>query len=133
MSQREAVRRRFTSARSGHNGRDKESAYPWPHYIASPARAKPRPPSMVWCFMIELRIQPGCQRCKDVEEELHRATMAHEVTAVPDSAHCLVDGGEVFQGHDAMDRHVEELRSFVAKWRRYQVDACYCRKKEDDS
>ena len=38
----------------------------------------------------------------------------------------LKDNGKLIEGVEAIEIYLRELDEFVASWRRFQSDACYC-------
>jgi hypothetical protein len=36
------------------------------------------------------------------------------------------DEGKLYQGIDAIMKHLEELEAFKEQWYKFQSDACYC-------
>ena len=88
--------------------------------------------------MITFYKNPACPQCEETQEALENLAIAHKVVPVPTEAGrveqmpqgkrapLLVDGDEMFEGHEAINRHFDELEEFVALWRKFQTDACYC-------
>ena len=82
-----------------------------------------------------------CPQCIQIQETLDQLAITYDVITgtaaelqkqLPSHVHppALFDDGEIYQGANAILKHIEELEGFVEMWRKFQSDACYC--DEDD-
>lgn len=88
--------------------------------------------------MITFYKTPGCAQCEHTVNALEDLGIACTVVNVdPDRARAngmpdgttaplLQDNEEIFQGHEAINEHFEDLEDFVSLWQKFQTDACYC-------
>ena len=90
--------------------------------------------------MIELYRRADCPQCADIEAELKELVVAHKVIIIEEGdmdpalmssrSHialpALKDNGKLIEGVEAVKTYLQELNEFVASWRRFQSDACYC-------
>jgi glutaredoxin len=88
--------------------------------------------------MIRFYRSRDCPGCSAIQETMEDLSLAHKVVMVKDRAELpveiskdsrlsvMVDGNEIFQGHDRILHHLEQLENFKAEWDKFQSDACYC-------
>jgi hypothetical protein len=88
--------------------------------------------------MITLYRRPDDAWADEVQTALDEMVIAYETETVADDAAlpddvpdtpALRDDGEVITGEAALRTHLEELRTLMNNWDRFQSDACYI---EDD-
>ncbi len=88
--------------------------------------------------MIELHVKVGCPGCRRLERRLAETAWAYQVITHDTElgrtplAHAMVDSGEVIRGHDAVDRHIDEMDEFAKQWQSSQSDLCTCRDEAGD-
>lgn len=84
--------------------------------------------------MITLYRRPDDPWADEIQEALDEMVIAYETetlqseTAPPDDVGnlpALRDEGEIVTGKRALQAHLEELRTLMADWDRFQSDACY--------
>ncbi len=87
--------------------------------------------------MLKFYRTSNCPRCRRIQDALEDLNIVHEVilTARPESVAdlpkgiklpVLVDEGKLFEGSEAILKHLEELEEFKAEWYKFQSDSCYC-------
>ncbi len=90
--------------------------------------------------MIELYRKSDSPHSEDIEAKLKELVVAYKVVVIEgDNADpalvtlgehvtlpALKDDGQVISGLPAIRAHLEKLEEFVALWRKFQSDACYC-------
>ena len=88
--------------------------------------------------MITLYRRPDSTDADEIQSVLDEIVIAYETEvvrdkdALPDDVPdlpALRDDEEVVTGDAALEEHLEDLRSLMAEWDRFQSDACYI---EDD-
>lgn len=86
--------------------------------------------------MIELYRHATCEPCAGIEAALRQMVAAHQVIVVGvdrpapravagKSLPVIVDGERVVSGEAELAAYLEGLDKELARWRKFQMDACY--------
>jgi hypothetical protein len=90
--------------------------------------------------MIELYRKRDSPQSDDIEAKLKELVVAYKLVVIEGSdagpalaalgehvtLPAMKDDGKVISGLPAISAHLEKLEEFVALWRKFQSDACYC-------
>lgn len=88
--------------------------------------------------MVTFYYKPSSEAGERIREVLKEQVLAYKPVCVePDKGRpeglpegmeppVLIDGEEIFQGREAILRHLEKMKAFGAEWYKFQSDACYC-------
>jgi glutaredoxin len=87
--------------------------------------------------MLKFYRTSDCPRCGHIQDALEKLNIVHEVIQTEKAESIeglpqgmklpvLVDEEKLFEGSEAILRHLEELEEFKTEWYKFQSDSCYC-------
>jgi hypothetical protein len=81
--------------------------------------------------MLTLYLERNTPETDDILDQVSSMAVAHEVVyaderpETPDTP-ALREGDETVAGLVSIMEYLEEFREFLARWQKFQSDACYC-------